>query len=404
MKEKIKNKYVYWGLTAFCVLAAIVFFFFCLYRWVRIKALIVRVFNIFLPFIYGLAIAYILNPIVIFFDNKVFRKLLKNSKNKEKTSRYLSLTMASIIFIGILVGIFSLLVPTMIKSFETLASNINLYLNDSKMFLLSFSSNTKYAEIIESFYENISSTVVGWVSTDNLEHLFLIVREGVFSTLKIIYNLVIGFVISIYVLYDKEKFKGQIKKLLYSLFKEETVEGILNSARNTDKVFGDFFNAKLIDSLIVGIICFIGMIIFKMPYATMISVIVGVTNIIPYFGPYIGAVPSALIILLVDPSKCIWFLLFVFILQQFDGSVLGPKILGSKTGLSSFWVLFSLLVFGSIFGVVGMIIGVPIFSIFYSLVNNKLKKRLKDKNLPVDSKDYIEPKKVKKKRKKMLTS
>ena len=294
MKEKIKNKYVYWGLTAFCVLAAIVFFFFCLYRWVRIKALIVRVFNIFLPFIYGLAIAYILNPIVIFFDNKVFRKLLRNSKNKEKTSRYLSLTMASIIFIGILVGIFSLLVPTMIKSFETLASNINLYLNDSKMFLLSFSNNTKYAEVIESFYENISSTVVGWVSTDNLEHLFLIVREGVFSTLKIIYNLVIGFVIEtigeetlskIYVLYDKEKFKGQIKKLLYSLFKEETVEGILNSARNTDKVFGDFFNAKLIDSLIVGIICFIGMIIFKMPYATMISVIVGVTNIIPYFGP-----------------------------------------------------------------------------------------------------------------------
>ena len=402
MKEKIKNKYVYWGLTAFCVLAAIVFFFFCLYRWVRIKALIIRIFNIFLPFIYGLAIAYILNPIVIFFDNKVFRKLLKNSKNSEKASRYLSLTMASLIFLGIIVGIFSLLIPTMIKSFEMLASNINLYLNDSKLFLLSFSNNTKYAEIIESFYSNISSTVVGWVSTDNLEHLFLIVREGVFSTLKIIYNLVIGFVIAIYVLYDKEKFKGQIKKLLYAVFKEETVEGILNSARNTDKVFGDFFNAKLIDSLIVGIICFIGMIIFKMPYATMISVIVGATNIIPYFGPYIGAIPSALIILLVDPSKCIWFLLFIFVLQQFDGSVLGPKILGSKTGLSSFWVLFSLLVFGSIFGVLGMIIGVPIFSIIYSVINNQLKKRLAKKNLPVDSKDYVEAKKVRKRKKKAI--
>ena len=399
MKEKINNKYVYWGLTAFCVLAAIVFFFFCLYRWVRVKAWIVVVFQIFLPFIYGLAIAYILNPLVIFFDEKVFKKLFKKKKKKkEKVSRYLSLTLAALIFVGCIVALFSLLIPTMVKSIETLAGNINTYLNDSKNLFLSISNNSKYKEIVESFYSNISSTIVGWFSTDNLEHIFLIVREGVFSTLKTIYNLVIGFVVAIYILFDKEKFKGQIKKFLYAMFKEETVNSILEGARNTDKVFGDFFNAKLLDSLIVGIICFIGMIIFKMPYATMISVIVGVTNIIPYFGPYIGALPSALIILLVDPSKCIWFLLFIFILQQFDGSVLGPKILGSKTGLSSFWVLFSLLIFGSIFGPIGLIIGVPIFSIFYSFVNARLKQRLSVKNLPVNSDDYIEEKKIKKRR------
>ncbi len=286
----------------------------------------------------------------------------------------------------------------MIKSIETLAGNINTYLNDSKNFILSISSNNKYHELVESFYSNTSSTVAGWFSADNLEHLFLIVREGVFSTLKIIYNLVIGFVIAIYVLFDKEKFKGQIKKVLYALFKEEKVQSILENTKNTDRVFTDFFNAKLIDSLIVGIICFIGMIIFKMPYATMISVIVGVTNIIPYFGPYIGAIPSALIILLVDPGKCLWFLLFVFVLQLFDGNILGPKILGSKTGLSSFWVLFSLLVFGSLFGVIGMIIGVPIFSIIYSYINNRLKVRLKAKDLPLDSKDYIDTKKTTKRK------
>ncbi len=402
MKEKIKNKYVYWGITAFLVLAAIVFFFFCLYRWVRVKAFIIRVFQIFLPFIYGLAIAYILNPVVKFFDNKVFRKLFKNSKNKEKISRYLSLTMASLIFFGVIIGVFSLLIPQMIKSIEMLAANINVYLNDSKNFILSISDSTKYHEIVESFYKNISSTIVGWFSTDNLEHLFLIVREGVFSTLKTIYNLVIGFVIAIYVLFDKEKFKGQIKKILYALFDSKKVENILDNAKSTDKVFGDFFNAKLIDSFIVGIICFIGMVIFKMPYATMISVIVGVTNIIPYFGPYIGAIPSALIILLVDPGMCLWFLLFIFVLQQFDGSILGPKILGSKTGLSSFWVLFSLLIFGSIFGVVGMILGVPIFSIIYSVINNRLKKRLEDKNLPVNSDEYIELKKVRRRKKKAI--
>ncbi len=395
MKEKINNKYVYWGLTAFCVLAAIVFFFFCLYRWVRIKSYIVSFFSIFLPFIYGLAIAYIMNPMVNFFDEKVFKKF---SKKKNKNTRVLSITLSSIIFVGIIVALFSLLVPQMIKSIETLAGNINTYLNDSKNFILSISSNNKYHELVESFYSNTSSTVAGWFSADNLEHLFLIVREGVFSTLKIIYNLVIGFVIAIYVLFDKEKFKGQIKKVLYALFKEEKVQSILENTKNTDRVFTDFFNAKLIDSLIVGIICFIGMIIFKMPYATMISVIVGVTNIIPYFGPYIGAIPSALIILLVDPGKCLWFLLFVFVLQLFDGNILGPKILGSKTGLSSFWVLFSLLVFGSLFGVIGMIIGVPIFSIIYSYINNRLKVRLKAKDLPLDSKDYIDTKKTTKRK------
>lgn len=389
MKEKMHNKYVYWGVTAFCVLAAIVFFFFCLYRWVRIKSYIIAIFNIFLPFIYGLAIAYIMNPIVNFFDNKVYRKLLKKAKAKEKNARILSITTSSIIFLGIIVALFSLLIPNIIRSIETLASNISIYLNDSKNLVLSISSNAKYHEMVESFYSNISSTIVGWFSTDNLEHLFLIVREGFFSTIKIIYNLVIGFVIAIYVLFDKEKFKGQIKKFLYAIFKEEQVNSILENTRTTDKVFTDFFNAKLLDSLIVGIICFVGMIIFKMPYATMISVIVGVTNVIPYFGPYIGAIPSALIILLVDPSKCIWFLIFIFILQQFDGSVLGPKILGSKTGLSSFWVLFSLLIFGSMFGVIGMLIGVPIFSIFYSYVNNRLKKRLSDKKLPLNSPEYV---------------
>ena len=395
MKEKINNKYVYWGLTAFCVLAAIVFFFFCLYRWVRVKSYFIAALSIFTPFFFGLAIAYIMNPMVNFFDLKVYRKLFKNGK-KEKTSRYLSLTTASIIFIGIIVALFSLLIPTMIRSIDTLASNIGTYLNDSKNLLLSFSDSKKYAEVIESFYDNISGTVVGWFSTDNLENLFLIVRDRVFTTLKTIYNLLIGFVISIYILYDKEKFKGQIKKILYALFKEETVNNILENIRNTDRVFADFFNAKLLDSFIVGLICFVFMIIFKMPYATMISVIIGVTNIIPYFGPFIGAIPAGLIILLADPSKCIWFLLFIFILQQFDGSILGPKILGSKTGLSSFWVLFSLLVFGSLFGVVGMIIGVPIFSIFYTFVDNRLKKRLEAKKLPTDSNDYVDVLSIKK--------
>ena len=144
MREKINNKYVYWGLTAFCVLASIVFFFFCLYRWVRIKAYLITFFQIFLPFIYGLVIAYMLNPVVNLFDNKVFGKMIKKKKNKEKRVRALSITAASVIFIGVIVALFSLLIPNMIKSIETLAGNINIYLSDSKSFILSFSSNNKY--------------------------------------------------------------------------------------------------------------------------------------------------------------------------------------------------------------------------------------------------------------------
>ena len=187
---------------------------------------------------------------------------------------------------------------------------------------------------------------------------------------------------------DKEKFKAQSKKLLYTFFSNDRVNIILENTRYTDKVFGGFFAGKLVDSLIIGILCVIFMILFKMPYPLIIAVIVGITNIIPYFGPFIGAIPSALLVLLVDPSKCIGFLIFIFVLQQFDGNILGPKILGSKTGLSSFWVLFSLLIFGGLFGMVGMILGVPLFSILYSFLNGVIKRRLKSKKLPQDSKDY----------------
>ena len=404
MKNKINNKYVYWGITAFCVLAAFVLLSFLIYRWDYVMNFISTFVAIFTPFIYGLVIAYIMNPIVLFFDNKVYSKLFSKSKDKRKKIRVLSLVSASIIFLGCLIAFFSLLIPNIIKSIEMLASNITIYLRDSKTFILSLFESESFKNVVNSLYNNMSSTIENWFSADNLEGLFLVVKDGFLETVKVIYNLIIGFIISIYMLNDKEKFKGQCKKLLYALCNEETVNLILENTKATDKIFADFFSAKLIDSLIVGIICFVGMLVFKMPYALMISVIVAVTNIIPYFGPFIGAIPSALIILLVDPSKCIWFLLFIIVLQQFDGNVLGPKILGSKTGLSSFWVLFSLLVFGKLFGVVGMIIGVPIFSILYNYINNQLKRRLANKELPIDSTDYETIKKIRKKNGKLEIS
>ena len=392
MKEKLENKYIAWGLTIFSVFAALILLFFAIYRWHYITAFITNIVIILMPFIYGVVIAYLMNPVLKFFENRVYEPLLKKKfKKKERTkiTRVLSICTSTIIFWGLLITCISFLIPEMLKSLETLVTNINTYLTNSKELLINlFGGSESIREFINDNYSRFSGFMNEWLNEGVIANIMTVLGNSIFGTIKFLYNLIIGYIISIYILFDKEKFKAQCKKLLYTFFSNDRVNIILENTRYTDKVFGGFFAGKLLDSLIIGILCFIFMIVFKMPYPLIIAVIVGVTNIIPYFGPFIGAIPSALLVLLVDPSKCIGFLIFIVILQQFDGNILGPKILGSKTGLSSFWVLFSLLIFGGLFGVVGMLIGVPLFSIFYSFINGVIKRRLKGKKLPENSKDY----------------
>lgn len=392
MKEKLENKYIAWGLTIFSVFAALILLFFAIYRWHYITAFITNIVIILMPFIYGVVIAYLMNPVLKFFENRVYEPLLKKKfKKKERTkiTRVLSICTSTIIFWGLLITCISFLIPEMLKSLETLVTNINTYLTNSKELLINlFGGSESIREFINDNYSRFSGFMNEWLNEGVIANIMTVLGNSIFGTIKFLYNLIIGYIISIYILFDKEKFKAQCKKLLYTFFSNDRVNIILENTRYTDKVFGGFFAGKLLDSLIIGILCFIFMIVFKMPYPLIIAVIVGITNIIPYFGPFIGAIPSALLVLLVDPSKCIGFLIFIVILQQFDGNILGPKILGSKTGLSSFWVLFSLLIFGGLFGVVGMLIGVPLFSIFYSFINGVIKRRLKGKKLPENSKDY----------------
>ena len=393
MKEKLQNKYLAWGFTAFCVLAALICLFFLIYRSNYIIKFVGTVFNILTPFIYGLVIAYLMNPVVVFFDKKVYvnliKKFSKSRKERNKIARVLSLITSSFIFLGFIITCLSFLFPEILKSLEMFITNINTYLSNSKELLIKLTGGSEQLTIfINDNYGRFAEFMNNWLNNGILSDVITKLGNSIFVTLKFLYNIIIGYIIAIYILFDKEKFKAQIKKVLYTFFDNERINIILANVRYTDKVFGGFFKGKLIDSFIIGILCFIFMIILKMPYALIIALIVGITNIIPYFGPFIGDIPSAFLIFLVDPSKCIGFLIFIFILQQFDGNILGPKILGSKTGLSSFWVLFSLIIFGGFFGVVGMIIGVPIFSILYSFVNGLIKKKLQDKDLPVNSKDY----------------
>ena len=392
MKEKLENKYIAWGVTIFSVFAALILLFFAIYRWEYIAGFFTTLVSIMMPFIFGIIIAYLMNPVLKFFEVKVYDPLLKKKfKKKERTkiNRVLSICTSTIIFWGVLITCISFLIPEMLKSLETLVTNINTYLTNSKELLIDlFGGSESIRKFINDNYSRFSGFMNDWFNQGVVADFMTVLGNSIFGTLKFLYNLIIGYIISIYILFDKEKFKAQTKKLLYTFFSNDRVNIILENANYTDRVFGGFFAGKLLDSLINGILCFIFMIVFKMPYPLIIAVIVGVTNVIPYFGPFIGAIPSGLLVLLVDPSKCIGFLIFIFILQQFDGNILGPKILGSKTGLSSFWVLFSLLIFGGLFGMVGMLIGVPLFSILYSFINGVIKRRLKVKKLPQDSKDY----------------
>lgn len=386
MKEKLQNKYIAWGVTIFSVIFAAILVFFIIYRWDTIFSFVGTILTIMMPVVYGVVIAYLMNPLVKFFDVNVYRKLFKKDiDDKNKITRVLALITSTLLFIGIIVLIVTMLLPEIVKSLSMFINNANTYLVNSKDYLIKLFGDGSISDLINKNYDNIANIFNKWINDGFIQNFIISVKDGIFVTIKFLYNLIVGFIISIYVLFDKEKFKAQIKKVLYSFLDISLVNNILENVRYTDKIFGNFFSAKLIDSLIVGILCFIGCLIIDVPYSLVISVIVGVTNIIPYFGPFIGAVPSALLILLVTPNKCITFLIFVFILQQFDGNVLGPKIMGSKTGLSSFWVLFSLLIFGGLFGVVGMLVGVPLFSIIYSVIDKIIKDRLNKKQLPVES-------------------
>lgn len=201
-------------------------------------------------------------------------------------------------------------------------------------------------------------------------------------------NLILGVIISIYFLFGKERFLAQIKKALYALFPEDFVKRLVDVTHTSNRIFSGFISGKLLDSLIIGILCFVGMSLFRMPMAMLVSVIVGVTNVIPYFGPIIGAVPSALIVFLIDPIKALWFVFFVICLQQFDGNILGPRILGDSIGMPAFWVIFSILLFGGYFGVFGMFVGVPTFAVIYSIFKIWMEGRLERKNMPTDTKSY----------------
>lgn len=397
---KWDRTYINWGMTAFCVVALSLLFYFAVRNISVFGDFFRKLVTILAPFIWGLVICYLLSPLMRFLEERVFLPLGKRlyRKNKKggaaKFARVMSILFSEIVLLLLIAALVYLIIPQILSSVQMLVQNSGTYADNVSKWLDGLLKN--YPELdsyVGGLFGNINANVGNWLETrllPQLGSLITSVSSGVYGFARSIYNLIIGIIVSVYLLADKEGFLAAVKRLSYAVFSVETADKLRQGLNFVDKTFMGFLSGKILDSLIIGIICYIVCSILKMPYTLLVSVIVGVTNIIPFFGPLIGAIPSALIILMVDPSKCLIFIIFIIILQQIDGNIIGPRILGSSTGINGFWVMFAIILGSGLFGFWGMLLGVPVFVVIYTVIQNLIIKKLKKSDLPWKIADYKE--------------
>lgn len=409
MKDKFSKirPYFGWGLTAFIVVACGIMFYFGIDYLPKIFHAIGGLFRILSPFVWGLLIAYLLIPVMRFFENRWFKplanKLYARNPDKQysgKLPHVLALITSEIFMLLIIAALFYMIVPQLYESVETIFVNSPDYIKGAYE---SLDKTLQNHPTLEAYATNafgtLSDTLTKWVENSvlpSMENVVTNITTGVFFVIKLLYNLVIGMIVSVYVLNNKSKCRGSAKKLLYCLFSAKNAKKISNAVGFVDKVFMSFITGKLVESAIVGILCYICCVILRMPYALLVSVIIGVLNIIPFFGMYIGAVPTGLLILLVSPVKCLIFVGLIIVLHIIDNYIIAPKVIGDSIGINDFWVIFSIILFGGLFGVWGMLLGVPVFVVIYTLISNVINRELENQNLPSDTEaymnlDYIDP-------------
>lgn len=403
MKFRWDKKYLYWGVTAFLVIAGGIGFYYLVFHSNSLKSNLYKMLSIATPIIDGLILAYLLWPIVSFLERKLlyplkdkltarYPGLLKKERKLEKYCRGISILLTIIFVIYVLAGFFRFVIPQIAYSIQSIVNQFDSYVGNLNSWLQDIlANNPEIEKTVNELIGTYSPRLEDWMKNTVVPQMNTILKTVSLSMLgiaKALWNLIIGLIISIYLLGNKERFLAQMKKMTYAFFSAKTANSMISDAKLIDRTFGGFINGKILDSVIIGIICFFSVSIMDLPFPMLISVIVGVTNIIPFFGPFIGAVPCALLILMINPWQCLYFIIFVLILQQFDGNFLGPKILGSSTGLSGFWVIFSITIFSGLMGVPGMILGVPVFAVFYTLLSRKINHNLKRKGMPLDSREY----------------
>lgn len=374
-------------------------------QWAGFRAIIDKISGAFAPIIVGAVIAFLMNPVLVFFDrlfHTIFQdKVITDKKKLFKVSRTLSVILTTIVFLGIITGVVWLVVPQLYDSIKQLVGNMDNYYSNLQNMVENINEKFQKLNIPEDELNKYMNTaylklqdMLNTKIMPNVDKIVVNIGSGVFSGLKFLYNFLIGIVASIYVMANKEYLASRGKKIIYAVFKVKNANNILDGLSEMYRIFGQFINGKILDSLIIGLIMFIVSTILNLPYAVLISVIVGVTNVIPFFGPIIGAIPCFFIVLIADPIKSLVLLLVILILQQFDGNILGPKIIGDTTGLSSFWVLTAVIVGGGLFGFFGMLLGVPVFACCYMYINRTCTAKLQDKNLAFKTSEYEKIKRI----------
>ena len=398
MKFRFDKKYLYWGITAFLVIAASILFYYVLFHRSSLSSGISTLVGISMPIIDGFVLAYLMTPILNKIEKCIIKPLYEKAKvpltpKNKRRMRGLSILVTIVLILIVLYEFFGLIIPEVVRSIQSIIFQFPIYVNNLSNWAMGLLKNNPDLEnVVDAMIDQYSSKILDYVNSNLLPYINDVLKtlsSSVIGVLKAMWNFVIGFIISIYVLGSKEKFAGQAKKIAYAVFDRKMGNEVVTNFRFIHSTFIGFIGGKIVDSIIIGVICFICTTIIGTPYAILVSVIIGVTNVIPFFGPWIGGIPSALLVLMVDPIHALYFVILIMVIQQFDGNILGPKILGDSTGLSGFWVIFAITIFGGLFGVLGMVVGVPIFAVFYAGVKASVNRMLVKKNLPTELGPYM---------------
>lgn len=381
MKDPYKRRYLYMMLSIFGAVSLSIVVFFLVYWFRGVGDILRKLSQTLAPFIYGGVVAYLLRPMCNFYESQL-RKVLPRDMGKMANPIAVALSLLS----GILVvyALIIMIAPALYDSVRSLWNSLPDKVNQFLIWAQSvFGEDEELLQLFFTSYDKLYNELESWAQTTLTPYISNIVSgvgSSVYKVLMFLYNLLLGLIVACYLLASRKKFARQSVMIVRSVLKPRWADLFLEEVAFIDRMFGGFIDGKILDSAIIGVLCYIGCMLFKFPNALLISAFVGITNVIPYFGPFIGAIPSILLILIEDPIKAIWFGIFILALQQLDGNVIGPAILGDRTGLSSFWVLFAIILFGELWGIAGMVVCVPLFAVIYDIVKKLVRRGLNKQN------------------------
>lgn len=393
MKLHRNEKYFKWGLTAFLVIVAGVLFWIVFSNLPGFYNMILDFFDIIAPILYGCLFAYLMNPIMKR-ARALLEKLLAKTKLTEKKQLLLAKTGGLIVSLLVLLlaiyALIALIVPNIISSLEELLQQSKLegYYARITEWVNAIFADTRFEQWFHDNLDSLLKLIMDWLKNIDLPKLVSGLTSSVYSVVMSVFNMLVGIVAAVYLLLYEKKLCAQAKKITVAVFNTKHADRLFEIARRTNRIFSGYVIGKIIDAILVGVITYFALLIMRMPYAPLIAVLVGVTNIIPFFGPFLGAIPSALLLLIEKPIDALYFIIFILVLQMIDGNIIENRILGEKLGISDLWVLVAILVFGGIFGFGGMLLGVPIFAVIYTLITDGVNERLRRKRYPTETDLY----------------